>query len=77
MRKKKARKSPSKQARALTKVIELAGSGRAVADQIRTTGVKCSQQSVSAWAGGDWVPRLRIQQKLQELYGIPMPWSGT
>lgn len=35
----------------------------------------CSQQSVSAWRRGSWLPRRNMQNKMLKVYGIPMPWT--
>lgn len=54
----------------LADIIKDQGSAAAVAKTLR-----CSQQSVSAWAHGTNVPRAAMQKKLLETYSIPQPWK--
>ncbi len=53
----------------LVAVVKNKGSGARVAKELR-----CSQQSVSAWARGTWLPRPDVQKRMLKRYGIPMPW---
>ncbi len=61
----------------LAEVVKKKGSARVVADELRNAGVKCSQQSVSAWTKGLWPPRPATQGVLKRLYKIPATWSAT
>jgi transcriptional regulator with XRE-family HTH domain len=61
-------KLPTQQA-LLGAVVRNKGSGAVVADEL-----DCSQQSVSEWMRGSWVPRRKMQEKMGKLYGIPVPW---
>lgn len=71
------KKRPSPQQKLLADIVAQKGSGRAVAEEIRAHGVRCSQQSVDAWIKGHWPPRPATQKALKELYKIPMPWVVT
>lgn len=53
----------------LAEIVQRKGSGRVVAKEL-----KCSQQSVSAWALGTTLPRANMQQRMEKRYGIPRPW---
>lgn len=53
-------------------IVRNKGSGAVVADELG-----CSQQSVSEWMRGSWLPRMKMQKKMKELYGIPTPWSPS
>jgi len=61
----------------LADVVKRKGSERVVAEEVRTQGVKCSQQSVSAWLKGEWPPRPATQAALKKLYRIPATWGAT
>ncbi len=61
----------------LADVVKRKGSARVVADEIEATGLKCSQQAVSAWIKGHWPPRPATQEALKRLYKIPATWSAT
>ena len=65
---KNPRKGPSHQQQ-LAEIITRTGSGRLVAKRLG-----CSQQSVSAWALGTTMPRRLMQNKMQKLFKIPVPW---
>ena len=54
----------------LADVVQRKGNGTVVAKELG-----CSQQSVSEWMRGSWVPRLAMQKKLKALYRIPLPWQ--
>ncbi len=73
-KKPRVRKPKSPQER-LAEVVKEKGSARVVAEEIRATGVKCSQQAVSAWIKNHWPPRPATQAALKDLYGIPARWS--
>ncbi len=61
----------------LAAVAKRKGSERVVAEEIKATGLKCSQQAVSAWIKGKWPPRPATQEALKRLYRIPATWSAT
>jgi hypothetical protein len=63
--------------RLLANVVKAKGSGRVVAEELTAQGVKCSQQSVSAWLKGEWPPRPATQAVLKRLYNIPATWGAT
>lgn len=65
----KGRGRPKPQQQCLAEVVSKKGSGRAVAQEL-----KCSQQSVSAWARYVSLPRRGMQAKMKKRYGIPTPW---
>ena len=67
----------SHQQKLLADVVTEKGSARAVADEMKAAGHKCSQQSVDAWVRGLWPPRPATQQALKALYKIPMPWGSA
>lgn len=67
----------SHQQKLLAAVVEEKGSARAVADEMKAAGYKCSQQSVDAWVKGHWPPRPATQKALNTMYKIPMPWGGA
>jgi transcriptional regulator with XRE-family HTH domain len=71
-KKKAARPKLPTQQELFAAVIRNKGSGAVVAKELG-----CSQQSVSEWARGSWVPRLKMQEKMKKLYGIPVPWKGA
>ena len=75
-KKKTIRKTKSPQHR-LAEIVKEKGSERAVAEELRAAGVKCSQQAVSAWIKKHWPPRPATQVALKTLYGIPMRWSAV
>ena len=64
-----SRRRPKPNQQLLAEIVRQMGSGRAVARKL-----KCSQQSVSAWALGTTLPRSGMQKKMQKLLGIPVPW---
>lgn len=64
-----SRRRPKPNQQMLAEIIKQMGSGRAVAKKL-----KCSQQSVSAWALGTTLPRWGMQKKMLKLLGIPVPW---
>jgi hypothetical protein len=59
----------------LAAVVKRKGSERIVAEELKAAGVKCSQQSVSAWIKNHWPPRPATQQALKRLYRIPATWG--
>jgi len=69
MAKKAVVKKPPTQQQLLAVVVRDKGGGKKVAKELRS-----SQQSVSAWVMGHWLPRADMQRKMLKRYGIPLPW---
>lgn len=69
MAKKKDAKKPKTHQQLLAAVVESEGSEERVAKRLA-----CSQQSVSAWIKGSWLPRMAVQKRMKEIYKIPIPW---
>lgn len=69
-----AKKRNEQQRKLLADVVAQRGSGRAVAEELKAAGYRCSQQSVDAWLKGHWPPRPATQDGLKKLYRIPTPW---
>lgn len=65
-----AKKKEKTHQQLLAEVVENEGSEERVAKRLA-----CSQQSVSAWIKGSWLPRMAVQKRMKEIYKIPIPWK--
>lgn len=59
----------------LAEIVVRKGGGAIVAKELHTKSLKCSQQSVSAWVVGSWLPKGPMQERIEKVYGIPFGWK--
>jgi hypothetical protein len=59
----------------LKEIAFMKGGGAVIAKELATKELTCSQQSVSAWINGEWLPGGPMQKRIEKLYDIPVPWE--